>query len=666
MAIKKHTLLLCILFFIVVTFAISKTAKAENIITGKRLEGFDRYYTNIAISKLGWTGISKVAVIATGEDFPDALSAAPLAGKYKAPILLTYGSSLSASLKSELKRLEVEKVYIVGGTGVVPKGISDQITSMGISCVRLAGSDRYETSAAVAREIGSSDTAVIATGENYPDALSIAPWAASKGIPVLLTEQNKLSPSTSEYIQNSSTSKIYIIGGTGVVSSSVAAKLPKDTVRINGNDRFATNTAVINTFKSDFDLGSLYLATGNNFPDALSGSALASLTCSPIVLTDTGLLPDTKKLIDSNVDKLNQVFFLGGDGVLSSKAISSILPPVVTGLEIDIPSTIVGLGKTMKASVNVTTIPEDAPKPVIVPAVDNTGIAGIDTDGVITGAAEGNVNVTASIGMLSASQSITVRDGKLIVLDPGHGGWSSGAVPVSTNGTKLTDSRESVLNLQITEKLRDKLESLGYKVVLTREGDTYKSLEDRAQISNNLNPDLFISIHHDSFSWSSTGTSSYYSNYKPGIDTSGVYVQAGGSGAVYDENGIKIGNMVKGRTYAYAGEDDGTIFIKFNGYLGSVSINDVMVYDNTPSIVSQKSRELAGMINSGISDLGLPKKGAFDKNLAVTRWTNSVSVLVEVGFLSNPYEFQIISQDSFQDKIADKITQAVQDYFSNN
>jgi N-acetylmuramoyl-L-alanine amidase len=103
-----------------------------------------------------------------------------------------------------------------------------------------------------------------------------------------------------------------------------------------------------------------------------------------------------------------------------------------------------------------------------------------------------------------------------------------------------------------------------------------------------------------------------------------------------------------------------------NGVQCKTTLDYVMVYDSTPSPEAQKSKVLAESINHGIASLGLPQRGAFDENLAVTRLTNDTSVLVEVGFLSNYNEFLKISQSSFQDQVADKIAQSIISFLNNN
>lgn len=80
--------------------------------------------------------------------------------------------------------------------------------------------------------------------------------------------------------------------------------------------------------------------------------------------------------------------------------------------------------------------------------------------------------------------------GKVVMIDPGHGGSDPGAIG---NGVE-----EKVANLYISQKVQEKLESSGYKVIMTREDDTYVSLSGRYNKANEENVDLFISIHNNS------------------------------------------------------------------------------------------------------------------------------------------------------------------------
>jgi putative cell wall-binding protein len=289
-----------------------------------RIYGFDHYDTSIAIAKTGWPNGSEIAFLVTGKNFPDALNAAPLAKKYNAPILLT-DSILDTKVKNELNRLGVNQVVIVGGIGAVAQIVEDDLNKMGIATRRIFGIDCYATALAVAQELNStSDQVFIATGENFPDALSAAPIAANLGIPILLTNKTTLPESVQNFIKEHQINKAYVVGGPAVISKEIDSKLP-NPVRIYGNSGYDTNSALINKFKANINFQTIFLAKGSKFPDALSGSALASLTHSPILLTDAGFTAPAQSLIEENKTSIKNVKILGGDGALSNEIITELL-----------------------------------------------------------------------------------------------------------------------------------------------------------------------------------------------------------------------------------------------------------------------------------------------------------------------------------------------------
>lgn len=296
------------------------SVKSEN--NFNRIAGSDRYATSLQISRAGWN-TSDYAVLASGASFPDALSAAPLAKKYNAPILLTAGDILTEELDAELDRLKVKNVFIIGGTGSVSSNIEDKLKQKNISYTRLSGANRYETSVAIANYLGSSTKVFVVNGENFPDALSIASYAASKGIPILITQKNILPLGALNYIRENGVTDTYVIGGTSVVSNFILYQLPNPQ-RIYGDDRYETNFQVLSTFGNDFSLTYSYFASGENFPDALSGSALAAATNSPIVLIGSNTDVDINTFIRSNLNSMTNKRILGGEGALPLIEISRI------------------------------------------------------------------------------------------------------------------------------------------------------------------------------------------------------------------------------------------------------------------------------------------------------------------------------------------------------
>ncbi|MDP4143923.1 MAG: N-acetylmuramoyl-L-alanine amidase [Bacillota bacterium] len=257
--------------------------------------------------------------------------------------------------------------------------------------------------------------------------------------------------------------------------------------------------------------------------------------------------------------------------------------------------------------------------------------------------------------------------GKVIVLDAGHNyGGDYGA---EGNGYS-----ETVLNMQVVMKLKALLENEGAKIVLTRNendrstDDLSTSLAKRINIANSSNADLFISIHHDSSSDSSvTGTSAYYSSFRPNIETQDVYVEIQENNVTIknESETSKIGTANSGSRYKYICEKDSGFVIDYNGTRAWVSNDYSRAYDPTPSKQAITSETLADKISQNISSLGLVNRGVTDRNLYVTRYTTMPSVLVEVGFISNLNEANKISDSSFEEKVAEKIKDAVVSVFSN-
>ncbi|MFJ7745128.1 SH3 domain-containing protein [Peribacillus sp. NPDC097295] len=108
----------------------------------------------------------------------------------------------------------------------------------------------------------------------------------------------------------------------------------------------------------------------------------------------------------------------------------------------------------------------------------------------------------ASLTYLSKTKPSDGFKGKVIVLDPGHGGTDPGA-----SGKY---NREKDLTLSTAKKLKAKLETAGAKVVMTRTGDTYPSLSKRVEISQANKPDVFISIHYNAGPSTANGIETFY------------------------------------------------------------------------------------------------------------------------------------------------------------
>lgn len=298
----------------------------SNPLVANRIYGPNRYETSYELFKTGWSS-SEYAIIAPGLDYPDALCATPLAAKYDAPIVLAENASLrnQPNLLNLLKSKGVKNVFLVGGTGVIPSSFESELSAQGISSERLGGKNRYETSVQIAKQVGNSSGEVsIVSGLDFADGLSISSVAATRNMPILLTEKNQLPSEVLNYLNGLNISKTYIIGSSGAVSDNVASKLSK-VERLGGKNRYETNKNIFNKFKSSLDLSNLYIVSGLDFPDALSVSALAGKNSGFVVLSNLNSAePDVKELMTSIRPNLDKVYVLGSRAIISDSVLYNL------------------------------------------------------------------------------------------------------------------------------------------------------------------------------------------------------------------------------------------------------------------------------------------------------------------------------------------------------
>ncbi|MFK3960760.1 cell wall-binding repeat-containing protein [Pseudalkalibacillus hwajinpoensis] len=285
-----------------------------------RISGDDRYETAIEIARAGWPDGADNVVLATGTAFPDALAGAPLAFQMDAPILLTPKAKLDKRVRNLMKDFGVKKVTILGGPNAVSSAVENELKKdMKLTVNRIQGENRYETAAAIAETLLPNRTAVVVDGGNFPDALSMAPYAAMYGHPIFLTDTNELSKATKDAM--SGYTKTYVIGGPNAISEKVKKQLPSPT-RIQGNDRYETSIAV--TKKLKLPTYGVFVATGEGFADALTGSVLAAKFGAPTILTKKNQLPEsTYKFFKE--EQTTDYIILGGTSAVGTGVEDDIL-----------------------------------------------------------------------------------------------------------------------------------------------------------------------------------------------------------------------------------------------------------------------------------------------------------------------------------------------------
>lgn len=315
----------------VVGLAFAPSAGAVEDVESTRLAGATRYGTaaDIAAGELGAFDGATTAILATGENFPDALAASGLAGvNAPAPILLTRTAFLSEEALAALDELAVTDVIIVGGTAAVSDDVADTLTGEGYNVDRVAGVDRYETAAEIAGEVGCADlnglaTALIATGLNYPDALAGGPIAYIGGFPILLTNDG-VPASTEAALTACGAEQVVLLGGTAAVPTAVENELEEltgnDALRWAGVNRYSTAVDVADEGMAEdlLDAVEVLLASGENFPDALAGGPLGGELTAPILLTPTAsLASETEAWLNDHSDTITDLIILGGTAAIA-------------------------------------------------------------------------------------------------------------------------------------------------------------------------------------------------------------------------------------------------------------------------------------------------------------------------------------------------------------
>ncbi len=260
-----------------------------------RYGGADRFATAAAVSAATYPAGADAVFVATGSDFPDAVAAGSPAALADAPILLVLKDVVPSATKSELSRLKPTTIFVVGGEAVVSASVASQLDAYASgSVVRLAGTDRFKTAAAISKaRFPTASTVYVAIAFNFPDALAGSVAAALDNAPVLLVGKDTVPSATTGELNRLSPNKIVILGGTGVVSPSVESALgayATTVTRLAGADRFSTARAIS---QASFGAGHLdaFVATGENFPDALVGGAAGGNIGAPILLVTKYRVP---------------------------------------------------------------------------------------------------------------------------------------------------------------------------------------------------------------------------------------------------------------------------------------------------------------------------------------------------------------------------------------
>lgn len=283
-----------------------------------RVSGADRYATSVEIAKKGWPNGAPDVYVATGTNFPDALGAASAAAYQGGPLLLTDPATLPKTVADEIAALDPAEIKVVGGTSAVSDTVMSALKRIAPT-QRLAGSSRYGTDQSVILDaFGTSASEVyIATGTNYPDALSASAAAGAAGDPVVLVNGSapSLDPETAAFLQQLGATSFRVAGGPNAVSAGIGSDLAKlgTVTRYAGASRYETSQLIS---AAEFPSAThVYAATGTGFADALSGASLAGVKRAPLYVVQPTCVPSGDAAAFGSA---TAVTLIGGTSALSA------------------------------------------------------------------------------------------------------------------------------------------------------------------------------------------------------------------------------------------------------------------------------------------------------------------------------------------------------------
>jgi putative cell wall-binding protein len=313
-------------------------AGAASALTVDRIAGTNQYETAIAVSQRLVTDpaeSARTAVLVSGSDGADVLVAPVVSrdsyaggialNEFSPPVLMVpSGQGLPANVEAELRRLQLERLFIIGGTSKVSSSVERRARTFVPSVERIAGADRYATAQKVSQRWSPLGSRVfIVTGEANTEAVGALGAVMGYGPTLLLTAKSSLPAATAAELRRLRPTEVVVVGNTGVISSGVERAIRTtvpgaNTVRVAGADRYATNLAVINYVQQD---GLVNLVSGETWQNALVGAVYngSQQAQAVLLLTRRGCVPPATADFAA-AQGVDFVTVIGGTGNVSDAA----------------------------------------------------------------------------------------------------------------------------------------------------------------------------------------------------------------------------------------------------------------------------------------------------------------------------------------------------------
>lgn len=324
------------------SIATAGTAAAEADFDFTRIQGADRFETSAKTAAQFGTAETVILVSGQRGRYPDALTANYLAGLKDAPVLLTKLDETPTEVKKAMADLGAKNVIIVGGTGVVSEQQEKDLDGT-YNVRRLAGADRFATASAVIAEgdEATTDTALLATGVDFADALGGGAVAFSEKMPLAITRPDDAPDNVVEELKKAGINKVLVLGGESVVSKAVVEELDKAGItlveRFAGKDRAETSALFAEYALKNFNLSDTAVNAASGYKkgdgaDALGGAAFTGSQDRALLITNSNSAPGdgVLKFLGDHRDTLTEGIIFGAEGAVE-KSVEYAMEKAVLG-----------------------------------------------------------------------------------------------------------------------------------------------------------------------------------------------------------------------------------------------------------------------------------------------------------------------------------------------
>ncbi|MCS5718322.1 glycosyl hydrolase family 8 [Herbiconiux sp. CPCC 205763] len=301
---------------------------AAHAATGvERIGGADRFAVSAAVSAANFAPATATVYVASGEVFPDALSASAAAGAAGGPVVLVRKNEIPPPVAAELGRLQPHRIVVLGGENTVSAAVATRLRDYAVTVDRIGGADRFAVSAAISADAFDPGLKLVyvASGEVFPDALAGSAAAGHEDAPVLLVRKDGIPTPVANELARLDPDGIVLLGGVNSVSTTTRDALAgmAPVTRIAGTDRFAVAAAISAGAFEGPAFGTIFVASGQNYPDALSGAAAAIGRAAPVLLVTRDTVPAA---VAAELDRLapHRIVLLGGPNSVSDAVAATL------------------------------------------------------------------------------------------------------------------------------------------------------------------------------------------------------------------------------------------------------------------------------------------------------------------------------------------------------